>query len=117
MQDLNQIALSGRLTKDAELKYTNSGTALVTMSIANNTRKKEGDNWTDYPNYLDVTFFGRLAEILHPQLTKGCPITLGGRIEQQRWEKDGNKRSKVVVIADHVMINRPKGDFPSEPDF
>ena len=87
------------------------------MSIASNTRKKEGDDWTDYPNFIDVTFFGRLAEKLHPQLVKGIPLTIGGRLEQQRWEKDGNKRSKIVVIANHVMINQPKQRYPDEPNF
>lgn len=104
MSDLNVVALNGRLTKDAELKYTAAGMAIATFSLANNQRVKKGDAWVDDASFFDVTYFGKGAEAVHPYLTKGNPIGVSGRIRQERWEKDGQKHSRVSIIADSVQL-------------
>lgn len=102
---MNNVGLIGRLVRDAELKFTNSGNAICEFSIAVNERKKQGDKWVDAVNYFDVTLFGRRAEALNQYLTKGKQIGVAGRLQQQRWQnQDGQNRSKVVVIAENVDL-------------
>jgi single-strand DNA-binding protein len=77
-QDLNRVTLVGRLTRDAELKYTNSGLAVAKLSIAVNRRKRSGDNWTDEVSYFDITLWGKVAESLNQYLQKGKQIAVDG---------------------------------------
>jgi single-strand DNA-binding protein len=109
MNDLNSFIIEGRLTRDAELKYLPSGTALATFSLANNRSYKKGDDWEKETLYLDVTVFGKQAEYIGV-LKKGRQVRANGRIKQERWETNGEKRSKYVVVADHVEVKPiPKG--------
>lgn len=104
MSDLNVVALNGRLTKDAELKYTAAGMAIASFSVANNQRVKKGDAWVDDASFFDVTYFGKGAEAVHPYLMKGGLIGVSGRIRQERWEKDGQKHSRISIVADSVQL-------------
>ena len=104
MSDLNVVALNGRLTKDAELKYTAAGMAIASISIANNQRVKKGDAWVDDASFFDVTYFGKGAEAVHPYLAKGKLVAVTGKLRQERWEKDGEKRSRVSILADMVLL-------------
>jgi len=97
----NKIILMGNLTRDPELKYTPSGTGLAEFSLAMN-RKYQGKEET---TYIDVTAFGKQAELVAEYCQKGKHVLVDGRLEQQRWEdKSGNKRSKHKVIAFNVTF-------------
>lgn len=102
--DLNSVALIGRLTRDAELKYGNSGTAICNLSIANNYSRKQGEQWVEEVNYFDAVIIGKRAEALHKYLVKGKQLGIAGELQQDRWEKDGQKRSRVKVLVKDVQL-------------
>ncbi|MFN2312134.1 MAG: single-stranded DNA-binding protein [Spirochaetia bacterium] len=104
MTDLNHVGIIGRLTRDAELKYTNSGSAVCQFSVANNYRKKSGDQWVDEVNYFDVVLFGKSAEAISRYLSKGKQVGVEGQLRQNRWEQDGQRRSKVEIFANNVQL-------------
>ncbi|MCH5291878.1 MAG: single-stranded DNA-binding protein [Treponema sp.] len=102
--DLNSVALVGRLTRDADLRYLQSGTAVASISIAVNRSRKDGDQWVSEVNYFDVSYFGKSAEALKQYLTKGKQIAVQGSLKQDRWEKDGQKFSKVQIVANNIEL-------------
>lgn len=103
MDGLNSVTLGGNLTRDPELRYTQGGTAVLGMSVAVNESRKDGNGeWTDYPSYIDMTMFGKRAEGVGDYLSKGTYVAVTGRLRQNRWEKDGQKRSKVEVVVDNI---------------
>ena len=102
---MNTVSLIGRLGADPQLRYTQNGTAVATCSIAvPRRRNREETDW------FDLTFWGKTAELAANHLTKGRQVGISGRLRQERWEKDGEKRSKVVVIVDSVTFIGNKGD-------
>ncbi len=107
MIDTNIMILVGRLTKDADLTYANNGTALCKFSLAVNGYKKD-------VSFFDVTLFGKTAENLHKYLLKGTQILVSGSIKQDRWEKDGQKQSKVSVIGNSIQLlgSKLSGETP-----
>ena len=120
MTDTNHVVLVGRLTKDLgtderSFGYVVNGQARANISIAVNRSKKNGDQWIDEVNYFDVTIWGKTAENLKPYLTKGKQIVVDGYLKQDRWEKDGQKFSKVTVVANNVQLIGGRGDGPSQP--
>lgn len=104
MADLNHVILIGRLTRDAELKYTANGQAVCKFSVAVNRRRKNGDQWVDEPNFFDVVLWGRSGETLNQYLVKGKQIAVEGELRQDRWEQDGQNRSKVEILANNVQL-------------
>lgn len=105
MADINHVVLVGRLVRDAQLKYTNSGLAICEFSIAINNRRKQGDEWVDEPNFFDVTLFGRQGEAIQRYLTQGKQVGVDGQLRQDRWQTpEGQNRSKVQVVAGNVML-------------
>jgi len=106
--DLNRVIEIGRLTRDAEVTYTPGGMAIAKMSIAVNRRVKAGDGWADEANYFDVQLFGKSAENLKPYLLKGKQIAVDGYLKQDRWEKDGQKFSKITINANDIQLLTPK---------
>ncbi len=108
--DLNSVTLVGRLTRDAELSYLPSGSAVAKMSLAVNRSRKEGDQWVSEANYFDVNLFGRQAESLKQYLTKGKQIAVQGSLRQDRWEKDGQKFSRVNIVANDVQLLGGRSD-------
>ena len=107
MTDLNHVIEIGRLTRDIserDLGYTTGGTARLNLSIAVNRSEKRGGEWADKVSFFDVTVWGKTAEKIRPYLHKGKQIAIDGYLDQQRWEKDGQKFSKVVIIADSVQL-------------
>ena len=104
MADLNHVVLIGRLTRDAELKSTASGQAVCKFSIAVNRRKKNGDQWEDEPNFFDIVVWGRQGESLHQYLVKGKMVGVDGELRQDRWQQDGQNRSKVEIIANYLQL-------------
>jgi len=99
MAEINSVVLVGRLTRDAELKYTQTGTAIVKFSLAINRRKKTGDTWSDEANFFDVSMMGKSADSVHKYLVKGKMVAVQGELRQNRWEQDGQARSKVEIFA------------------
>jgi len=104
MADLNSVNLIGRLTRDAELKYTSGGTPVCKFSIAVNRKKKDGDNWVDEASFFDITLWGRQGEALNQYLVKGKQIGVKGELRQERWEQDGQKRSRIEVVAMDIQL-------------
>lgn len=102
--DLNHVTLIGRLTRDAELKYTSAGFAISTFSIAVNRRRKNGEQWIEEASFFEVNLYGKSAESLKPYLVKGKQVAVDGELRQDRWEQDGQPRSKVVIAANNVQL-------------
>lgn len=107
---INNVILTGNLTRDPELRSTASGTAVLQFSMAVNDRVKEGNEWKDRPNYFDCTMFGSRAESLARFLSKGSKIAVQGKLHWSQWEKDGQKRSKVEIYPDTIELLSPKKD-------
>lgn len=104
MADINHVVLVGRLTKNAELKYTNNGQAVSKFSIAVNSRKKKEDQWVDEAHFFDIVYWGKGAEAVTPYLLKGKQVGVEGSLRQNRWEQEGQSRSKVEINANNVML-------------
>jgi single-strand DNA-binding protein len=135
MAAINRVVLVGNLTRDPELRHTPSGTAVCSLRLAVNTRRKdETGQWIDKPNYFDVTVWGNQGERCAQYLAKGRPVAVDGRLEWREWETpEGNKRQAIDVVADTVQFlgsrgdgdggsyipaetgATPAGDFPSSP--
>ena len=107
---INRVMISGNLTRDAELRSTQSGTSMLGMGIAVNDRRKnqKTGEWEDYPNFVDCTMFGTRAEKLQPYLTKGAKVAVEGKLSYRSWEKDGQRRSKLEVIVDEIEFMSSK---------
>ena len=107
MADLNKVILIGRTTHEIDERsfgYTTGGTARLNISIAVNRREKRNGEWADRVSYFDVTIWGKTAENIKSYLHKGKQVAVEGYLDQQRWEKDGQKYSKVCIIADNVQL-------------
>jgi len=104
MADINHVVLVGRLTRNAELKYTNSGAAVSKFSIAINQRRKKDDQWVDESHFFDIVLWGKTAESLNQYLVKGKQVGIEGQLRQDRWEQDGQSRSRVEIFATNVML-------------
>lgn len=113
MASFNRVLLIGNLTREIELRHTaNSRMAVCQNAIAvNDRRKNAAGDWVDETTFVDVTFFGRMAELVSEYLTKGSPIFIEGRLKLDTWEKDGQKRSKLYVIAERMQFlsGKPEG--------
>ena len=110
---INRVMISGNLTRDAELRSTQSGTSMLGMGIAVNDRRKnqKTGEWEDYPNFVDCTLFGKRAEALEQYLSKGAKVAIEGRLRYSSWEKDGQKRSKLGVIVEEIeLMSRRDGE-------
>jgi len=115
MKNVNTAVIAGNLTRDAELKYTKNSTAICEFAVAcNDSRKNESGEYEDSPSFFDVTLFGKRAEGISKYLKKGQSVVVQGRLEQQRWEKDGQKRSKVVIIANEIELTGGKKSAESK---
>lgn len=113
MQGLNTVSIGGNLCRDAELRATASGMAVLTFGVAVNESRKnqQTGEYEDYPNYVDCTMLGRRAESVSRYLTKGTYVALTGRLHQNRWQdKDGQNRSKLEVTADNIHFESRRLD-------
>jgi single-strand DNA-binding protein len=104
MADINHVVLVGRLTRNAELKYTNNGAAVSKFSIAINQRRKKEEQWVDEAHFFDIVLWGKSAESINQYLVKGKQVGVEGQLRQNRWEQDGQARSKVEIFATNVML-------------
>jgi single-strand DNA-binding protein len=104
MPSFNRVILVGNLTRDPELRYIPSGTAVSEVGLAVNDRVKRNDQWVDEVTFVDVTLWGRTAEVANEYLSKGSPVLIEGRLKLDRWEKDGQKHSKLRVVGERLQM-------------
>jgi single-strand DNA-binding protein len=104
MSDVNNVTLIGRLVRDAELKYTANGKAVSKFSLAVNEKRKVGDRWEDTASFFEIVLWGQIAESLNQYLVKGKQIAVVGRLTQERWEQNGQNRSKIVITAETIQL-------------
>jgi single-strand DNA-binding protein len=114
---INRVVISGNLTRDPELRATGSGMSVLKMGVAVNDRRKnqQSGEWEDYANFIDVTMFGARAEAVSRFLSKGSKVAIEGKLRWSQWEsQQGDKRSKVEVIADEIefLSSRDGGSAP-----
>jgi len=110
---INRVILSGNLTRDAELRQTQGGMAIVGMRVAVNDRRKNQatGQWEDVANYVDVTMFGARGEALSRYLTKGKGVAVDGKLRWSEWEsQSGEKRQKLEVIVDDIELIGGRGE-------
>ena len=112
MTNLNSVVVQGNLTRDASegMRHSDSGTAFGSFTIAVNRSYKDGDNWADKTSFIKVKGFGKGYENAVKHMTKGSSVIIEGSLEQECWEKDGQKRSEIVVIADRFYPTYKKGE-------
>lgn len=105
MTDINRVVVIGRLVRDPDgIAYTSGGTARLNVSVAVNRSEKRGGEWADKASFFDITIWGKTAENVAPYLRKGKQVAVDGHLDQQRWEKDGQKFSRVCIVADSVQL-------------
>ena len=111
MASFNRTILMGNLTRDVELTYTPSGTAVADIGLAINERRKEkSGDYVDDVTFVDVTLWGRTAEVANEYLSKGSAVHIEGRLKLDSWETDGQKRSKLRVVCERMQMLGTKGD-------
>ena len=102
---LNKVLLMGNLTRDPEVKYTPKGTAVGDLAIAiNDSYKAQDGTIKETVTYVDIEVWGRTAENCKQYLSKGRPVFIEGQLRLDQWEQDGQKRSKMKVVADRVQF-------------
>lgn len=114
MSSFNKVILVGNLTKDPEIRYTPSGTAVSNFGLAVNNRFKQGEDFKEEVCFVDIVVFGKQAENSGQYLSKGQSVLIEGRLQQRRWETDeGQKRSKHEIIAQTVRYLSKAGSQQS----
>lgn len=108
----NKIIMMGFLTRDIDLKYLNSGTAVATMGLASNRRfKKQDGSQSEEVCFVDVKLFGRAAEVANQYLRKGSKVLIEGRLHLETWnDQNGNKKSKHLIMAESMQMLDSKND-------
>jgi single-strand DNA-binding protein len=111
MASYNRVILLGNLTRDPELRYIPSGMAVTDVGLAVNDRRKNANGeWIEETTFVDVTVWGRTAEVMSEYLSKGSPVFIEGRLKLDAWEdKDGQKRSKLKVICERMQMVGARG--------
>ncbi|MFI4875584.1 MAG: single-stranded DNA-binding protein [Blastopirellula sp. JB062] len=110
MASYNRVILVGNLTRDVELRYIQSGSAVTELGLAVNDRRKTASGeWVDETTFVDVTLWGRTAEIAGEYLSKGSPVLIEGRLKLDSWETDGQKRSKLRVVGEKMQMLGARG--------
>ncbi|MCA9346336.1 single-stranded DNA-binding protein [Candidatus Saccharibacteria bacterium] len=115
-RSFNQVTLMGNLTRDPELRTTPNGQSVCSFSLALNRSYKGSDgNWQEATDYVDIVAWGPLGERVSQYLSKGRPCLVSGRLQSRSWEQEGQKRSKVEVVAQDVtFLGGPGGNNASE---
>jgi single-strand DNA-binding protein len=116
-RSVNQVILMGNLTRDPELRQTPSGQSVVSFSLAlNRAYKDQSGDWQEATDFIDVVAWGPLAERVSQYLSKGRRALVQGRMQSRSWEQDGQKRSKVEVLANDVTFLDGRSDSESGTD-
>jgi single-strand DNA-binding protein len=110
MASYNRVILVGNLTRDPELRFTPNNTAVSDIGLAVNDRRKNASGeWVDETTFVDVTLWGRTAEVANEYLSKGSSVLIEGRLKLDAWEKDGKKQSKLRVVAERMQMLGSRG--------
>ena len=124
MKDINNVVMVARLVRDAEMKYTSGGCAILNFSIAVNRSVKKDDEWIDEVSFFDYVLFGKRAEGLAQYMLKGKQVAIDGSLKQDRWEQEGKSRSKVNILVDNLQFvggrqesAKPVDDFVDDIPF
>lgn len=107
MANVNKVILIGNLTRDPEMKYTPKGSAVTDFGLAvNRTYQTDGGEKREETTFVDITFWGRTAEIASKYLQKGRPVYVEGRLQMDTWEdkQSGQKRSKLKVVGETLQF-------------
>jgi single-strand DNA-binding protein len=116
-RSLNQVTLMGNLTRDPELRQTPGGQNVTSFSLAlNRSYKDQSGEWQEATDYVDVVAWGPLAERVSQYLNRGSRCLVQGRLQSRSWEQEGQKRSKVEVLASDVTFLDSKGSSNSSND-
>ena len=114
MAAFNRVILMGNITTKIDLRTTQGGTAVCDVSLAvNDRRKNQAGEWIEDTTFVDVTLWGRTAEVAAEYLAKGSPILIEGRLKLETWEADGQKRSKLKVVGERMQMlgtRKPESD-------
>lgn len=133
MSGFSKVILLGNITRDPEIRYMPSGTAVASFALAINRRFKQGQEVKEEVSFVDVVVFGKQAENCGQYLNKGDAVLIDGRLQQRRWEsEDGQKRTKLEVVGQNVQfmpkrqggtpghagsgVNADRTEVPSGPD-
>jgi single-strand DNA-binding protein len=110
MASFNRVILVGNITRDIDLKYIPSGVAVTEIGLAvSDRRKTSSGEWVEETTFVDVTLWGRTAEVASEYLSKGSSILIEGRLKLDTWETDGQKRSKLRVVGERMQMLGPRG--------
>ena len=117
MASINRVIVMGNLTKDVELRNLPSGTAVADVGVAVNERKKnQAGEPVQETTFVDATFWGRTAEIAAEFLEKGSPVVIEGRLKQEKWESEGQPRSKLKIVCERMqMVGGKPAEAKAEP--
>lgn len=120
MPSFNRVVLVGNITRDIELRSISSGTSVTDIGLAVNEKRKQGNDWVEDTVFVDITLWGKTAEIAHKYLGKGAPVLIEGRLKLDQWETaEGQKRSKLKVVGEKLQMLGKAGSgsdsFYSQP--
>ena len=106
MSSFNKVMVMGNITRDIEVRYTPKGTAVTDLGVATNRRVKQGEEWVDEVTFVDVTLWGRTAELAGQYLSKGRPVFIEGRLQMDTWtdSQTGKQRSKLKVVGENMQF-------------
>ena len=111
--NINRVVIVGRLTRDPELRALPSGINVSSLRVACNSSRRDTDgNYTDRPNFFDVSIYGPSAESVNRYMRKGNRVALDGRLEWREWETDNQKRQAVSIVADTIQFLEGPGERP-----
>jgi single-strand DNA-binding protein len=117
MAILNHVYLSGYVTRDAESRSVGAGSRLCSFSIGATRSYQQAGEWKKETSFIDVKAWNEVAERMCTQLRKGAEVTVQGRLQQESWEADGARRSRLVVVADRIqVISQPKARSRDDDD-
>lgn len=107
---INRVTLSGNLTRDPEIRSTQSGMNILNFGMAVNDRRRNSatGEWEDYANFVDCVLFGNRADFLSRTLHKGIKVVVEGKLRYSSWERDGQRRSKLEVVVDDLDFITPR---------
>ena len=103
MASFNKVILIGNVTRDIELRQAGN-TSVCDLGMAVNDRVKRDGQWTEEATFVNVTLWGRTAEVAGQYLSKGSPVLIEGRLKMDQWEQDGQKRSKLKIVGDKMTM-------------
>ncbi len=104
MASFNRVILVGNLTRDVEMRFTPQGTAVTDIGLAVNDRVKKQGEWVDETTFVEITLWGRTAEVAAEYLSKGSPVLIEGRLKYESWEQDGQKRTKLKIVGERMQM-------------